>query len=61
MILIKLFFVMEKLLIKGGVARAEINFSLIISIVRYYFTFANDIFSDPKGSKVNLRVKYKEG
>ena len=43
MILIKLFFVMEKLLIKGGVARAEINFSLIISIVRHYFTFANDI------------------
>ena len=52
---------MEKLLIKGGVARAEINFSLIISIVRYYFTFANHIFTDWKGSKVNLRVKYKEG
>ena len=52
---------MDKLLIKGAVARAEINFSWIISIVRYYFTFANDIFSDPKGSKVNLRVKDKEG
>ena len=51
----------EKSFFKGGFARAEINFFLIFSIVWYYFTFANDIFSDSKGSKVNLRVKFKEG
>ena len=50
----------EKSIFKGGLARAEINFFLIVSIVWYYFIFANDIFSDSKGSKLNLRAKFEE-